>query len=542
MAPALRLRNATLLLLLLAAMLGWLAWRWIDAQPGASPRDPRRLEEGDRPHGVFEALPELARRGAPATSDAPDPPGDPSMLVLHGRVLSEHGAPLERAFVYVLQDSWQGAYAFTDVPSTTTGSDGRFRLQTARISDFSLGAIAEGYLPQFLGANQVDSDGALVLRLARGPVVRVEVDGGNGDSTVQARVAISAAPPPGERTWLAPGRGSNPGFTILRELPPSGRVAVPVGTRGPVEVRAMRFGYFSRPSVVQLPGPGGTARFEFVPSCGVRVRVRGPDGLPLEDWVRFDLVDESTGRTINGAYFRSPMGEYDLADRIPPSRYVVRVSARGLATNEIQGVDLREPGHRHELTVQLQEDRERVRVRVVFPQLLRDASLRSRLAQTTVAALRRVDNTPRWEFETDTTWDPDAAMLELWRDPGDLPMTLIVFPEMDRVGVLEAGTAAAGQLLDVTMSLEPGLYWETPPPRPGEIGTPVHIAVESEAGSVLPPLAVKGSAVRTFSDPRDLPGPTVLGPFPGARIRTRVVFDTGAVHEAVVIRQAVEGR
>ncbi len=499
-------------------------------------------DEVGGPQRVHEPLPVLARRAQAAASDAPGTSSHPSLEELHGRVWSEHGNPIEGAFVYLLHDSWQGAYSFADIPSASTGPDGEFRLRRAKVTNVTLGAVAEGYLPRFLDADQLRVGAELRIQLVAGPVVQIEVEGSNDPSAVEARVALSAAPPPGERGWLAPGPGASPGFTIIRDLPPSGRLAVPVGSRGPIEVRAMRFGYFPQPSVVRLPGPGGVARFEFVPSCGLRVRVLGPGGQALEGWARFDVIDESTGQTINGAYFRSPLGEYELADRIPPGRYTVRVSARGLSTIDVKGVELREPGRRHELTVQLEEDRQRVRVRVAFPDLTRDPNLRSRLAQATVAALRQAGDPLRWEFETDTVWDPDAALLELWREPGDLGVTLVVFPEIDRVGVLQPGAAAAGQVLDITMSLQPGLYWETPSPRAGKQGILVHLAVESEAGVALPPLAVKGSAVRTFSTPRDLPGPTVLGPFPGTLIRTRMVFDTGAVQTEVVTREEAEGR
>ncbi len=516
----------------LAAILIWNRLASEGAKEVQAPPPPRQRWSG-------EPVSDLAARTRPAPAEGAErsPTGRTASLLegylrVCGTVRDGEGNPIPGALVYLLPKGFRGAHGSTDVPTAGTGKDGRYRLLTKRLRGCWLGAIADGYFPAFVDSDDVRPELPADFTLREGSSILVRVRGGE-TSGVATRAEILSSPEK-HGLWTLPGPGYRRSVCIFRPVPDDGRLVIRVGSTDPVEVRVYRNGWFCVPPVVKLSCPEGKVEFTLYRSCGIRVRVTDAvTGDPIDGWVRMDVLDPRSGKEINGILFRNSFGEGELADRLPPGSYEIRVSSRGYRTWIERGFELVDPGKRHDLAVALRPDDRLVRLRL-------HATVEGRPARGVRSILRwsrrTGGNPPAGETAavSDYSWDGDAAVLELLVDPSRRA-SFMVWDSGGRTALVAAGSATPGAVVSREVSLEEGLVIPVPRLKNGTGGTLVSLVLRTDGGERVPLVRKHGGSLEIYRNAADLPGEVLLGPYPLDHLVSEALYEDGSlVREAHV--------
>jgi hypothetical protein len=443
--------------------------------------------------------------------------------------VSVDGLPIENALVYLLPKSQPGAHDVGDVPTAATIGDGSFQLLVSGVEGCWLCCIAEGYLPAFLGGPEARAKGDIKFVLHRGPTLSLVIhEGGRPHPHVATRVSISTAQGGGD--WLLPGPRHDPHVTILATVPESGVLLQSVGCSGPITVAPIRIGYYAVPESATLPGPEGHVEFTMYPSPGVRLHVMDEmTQRPISSRVRVEVLDPESESMVNGAVFSSPLGEYELNDRLRPGTFRLRVLAEGYQVWQQDDLLLTSRPDRQDIVVRLTPDRARATLLVHFPQLAPpDPYPPTCMARIDGGAAESPSPTwTRWRPWLLRNWDSASSTARIGL-PSDVPAHFIFFDPAAGVAAWQTDGLAPGARLDASLELEAGVTM--PPPKRDVSGHPlVHLGLSTEGGLDLPTLRFKGRGVRTVSSPGEILQLPRLGPYPWSPVLSHAVYDDGTV-------------
>ncbi len=464
-------------------------------------------------------------------------------VTFRGRVVSDlDESPIAAGLVFLVKKAWRGAYSSADVPTTSTSKDGSFVLTALDASESWIGVVAEGHRRDYRDCETagVSGEKRIEFRLKRGALVRVETSLQAGDELGQSTlVRFDSAS--GSRGWLLPAPGEPGDVRMVRELPRNGPLAAWVASDGPIDVRAERFGYRCDPAVITLPATGGTARFEFVASAGIRLQVVDEaTGLPLTSSVRMDVSNAATGLLINGAVFQSPYGEFTLQDRLPSATCFVTVQVAGRIPWKSPAIHLDEPGRRYDVVARLREDRTLTVLRLRFPAVHDLLVSRAWRAAPRPISLVRWHVSPyqiapagQWMYFDHAEWDEVSGVLTVRLPAGVSGTVLFWIPKLEQCGWMDLTSLQAGATVETSIPLTKGIRATLPPVWSPDHQELLDVRLVDKSGVLgeLPLIRIRGESSSLIGDVKRIPGALVLGPYPADRLRVRALYADATTSE-----------
>lgn len=174
--------------LAIAAVAFVITWLWIASTREAGPVGPAQLPatSSNAPGAPPDSAPAPARSPvkAPRTAPAVNVASTSTRSLVHGLVRSRSGDPVPGARVFHLDRDGK------ILTATTSGEDGRFRLESPRVPKGRLVARAAGYGPGFADDTRTDSTGGAT------EATEIEIVLGQ-EGFVEGRVVLVDGSPPG---------------------------------------------------------------------------------------------------------------------------------------------------------------------------------------------------------------------------------------------------------------------------------------------------------------------------------------------------------
>jgi hypothetical protein len=466
------------------------------------------------------ARPALRGRPGEASVAQPAAPASTQHGLIEGLILDDAGRPVPGALVYVLPKGVQGAHDPTVVPNAASDEGGRFRLELASFEGCWLGALAPGMLPGHVDCDAVADRHAVVIRLAPGGIVRVIAKDGMGGLGTTAYVRVESVRGPGSSPLPAPGVDAS--VVVTGTTADRGEVVLRVGTRGPVLVRAVRWGYYSVPRAVSLPEPLGEVTFEFEKSCGLRITVLEANSRrPVTTWFSVDVTDHATGELINGAAASNPFGEYELRDRLPPGRVDVRIRSRGYHEEVLRDIEL-ETGRRTSVQVALRADETVGDLVITIPPLADIvAATRSERPPHPRILMRLARTEDAWVFAPDFALEPEGPAYRISALREGAYDLLVCHLADRRVCVLRDVIVKRGEQTQVAAPIAEGLDLPLREYADGRTDLRIRRLLDA-TGRDLPLYRAQGADVTVYAAGEGLPTGLILGPYPMGEIRLEI--------------------